>query len=167
YVIKPMTIEPSAGCGEPSPRPHTTYTSGPSAPAGTPEIPIPMRSPKKDGGLMTSKAAATPTPNTATRLMRRESRSAFSSETLTIPFLTNTFLKISLAKTVDMTTNKPSVVDSAAAKITTATNAARNAGNPQATYSNKARSAASSPGTATRAYRPPNNTSKLIAAATI
>src|SRR5699024_5643875 len=131
YVIKPMTIEPSAARGEAFLRPNTAYIIGPSVPADTPEIPIHMRSPKKDGGLMTSKAAATPTPNTATRLMRREIRSAFSSETLTIPFLTNTFLKISLAKTVDMTTNKPSVVDSAAAKITTATNAEEMPGIPK------------------------------------
>lgn len=76
-------------------------------------------------------------------------------------------MKISFAKTVDITTNKPSVVDSAAAKITTATNAAKIAGNPHSTYSNKAKSAASKPGTATRAYNPPKRTSRHIAAATI
>src|SRR5690606_4159904 len=74
---------------------------------------------------------------------------------------------MSLANTVDITTKRPSVVDKAAARITTPMRAATNAGNPHATYSSKAWSGTSRSGRATRAYNPPNNTSRQVAAAKI
>src|SRR5690606_21284589 len=64
-----------------------------------------------------------------------------------------------------ITTKSPSVVDKAAATITTPMRSATNAGNPHATYSSKAWSGRSSSGRATRAYNPPNNTSGQVTAA--
>src|SRR5699024_7713372 len=86
------------------------YMIGPNVPAETPEIPIHIKSPKKGGGFKTSNEARTPTTMTATRLIFNAILSTFSSSTLIMPRFTNTFLNISLAKTVDITTNKPSVV---------------------------------------------------------
>src|SRR5699024_4617686 len=127
------------------------YIIGPSVPADTPEIPIHIKSPMNCGGLSTSNEATTPTARTAYLLIRSEILSTFSSFTFTIPRLTNTFLKISFANTVDITTNRPSVVDKAAANITTATKAASIAGRPQVIYSIKARSTVSISGNAARA----------------
>src|SRR5699024_9290627 len=151
YAVKPIIIEDSAARGVAFFLLIIAYIIGPNVPAETPEIPIHIKSPKKGGGFKTNNEARTPTTITATRLIINAILSTFSSSTLIIPRFTKTFLNISLAKTVDITTNKPSVVDNAAAKITTATNAANKAGNPQVTYSNNAISAFSIPGTAIRA----------------
>src|SRR5699024_5406315 len=160
-------MEPSAACGEAFLLPNIAYINGPSVPADTPEIPTHIKSPKNSGGRKTNNEANIPTTRTAYLLIFRAILSTLSSFTFMILRLTKTLRKMSFAKTVDMTTNNPSVVDKAAAKITTAIKAARNAGSPQVIYSIKARSATSIFGRAALAYNPPNKTNRLVTEAII
>src|SRR5699024_232430 len=113
-------------------------SNGPIVPEATPEIPNQRSIPKDSGGLSTITYAIIPTTTTLSLLSRSEYFSVFSGESFIIFLLTRNFLKISFAIIVDITTNKPSVVEIAAAITVIPRKAATTGGKKSSTYWSKA-----------------------------